>query len=149
MAKSNKSLFDSAAAEKGIKIINEVDENLVVYADSNTINTVIRNLVSNSLKFTKEGGSITIGAENAGPDSATIYIRDTGVGMSPEIMQKLFRLDENVTTPGTNNEKGTGLGLILCKDFVENNGGKMNVESKIGEGSKFFFSLPLAKPLVE
>ena len=102
---------------------------------------IIRNLVSNAIKFTPVGKKITLTAyKNFG--SIKVEIIDTGVGMSEEDLKKLFRIDVQFTTRGTMNEKGTGLGLIICKDFVEKNGGKIKVESTEGKGSCFSFTIP-------
>jgi len=112
----------------------------MVYAHRNSINTVIRNLVSNAIKFTPTGGKITLDIKRDG-DHIVTSISDTGVGMSPEIISKLFRIDTKHSTKGTANEKGTGLGLILCREFVEKNGGRIWVTSKPEQGSVFSFSL--------
>jgi signal transduction histidine kinase len=116
----------------------------MVFADLNSINTVIRNIISNALKFTYPGGKITVSAREQ-DDFALVCVEDTGMGMNEETKSKLFRIDVHHTSLGTNQEKGTGLGLIICKEFVEANGGKIWVESEEGKGSKFFFTVPLAK----
>lgn len=134
------SLFTEVAKNKNIKIHNEFDNKDYLYGDANMFTTILRNLVSNSLKFTQDG-DIYIGLVKDG-DMGKVYVKDTGVGMSDKIKNKLFRIDENVTELGTNKEKGTGIGLILCKEFVEKNGGKIWVESKLGEGSTFYFTFP-------
>jgi signal transduction histidine kinase len=126
---------------KEINIINEVPEPAIAFVDSNTINLVIRNLLTNAIKFTNDGGKVLV----QGFDKASewvITVKDTGIGMKPEVIKILFDKTAPYTTRGTANEKGTGLGLILCKEFVEKNGGKIWVESKEGEGSTFFFTLP-------
>ncbi len=106
------------------------------------MNTVFRNLISNAVKFTKDGGEIKVGAL-AGNESVRIYVQDNGVGISPEQLSRLFKIDEKVSTKGTNNESGTGLGLILCKEFTELNHGTISVESQMGSGSKFIVELPI------
>ncbi|MCK5171115.1 MAG: ATP-binding protein [Bacteroidales bacterium] len=106
------------------------------------LKTIFRNLVSNALKFTDRGGAIEI-SENDEEGLKEISIRDTGIGIDPKDIKKLFKLDESFTTEGTEDEIGTGLGLILCKEFVEKHSGKISVESKVGFGSKFVFTLPL------
>ncbi len=138
------SILHLQALNKKIAIVNHIDHPLIVKLHRQSINTVILNLLSNAIKFTPEGGSITISAKVEGK-RCTVSIKDTGVGINSDEMQQLFRIDRKYTTPGTANEKGTGLGLILCKDFVERNGGKIGVDSKEGLGSTFFFTVPLAK----
>ncbi|HPI80058.1 MAG TPA: ATP-binding protein [Cyclobacteriaceae bacterium] len=112
----------------------------MAYADLNMINLVFRNLILNGMKFTEEGGQITIGAE-ANDDGLTVWVRDNGVGISPEIQKILFEKTSGYSTRGTANEKGTGLGLILCKEFVERNGGRIWLESEEGKGSTFYFTV--------
>lgn len=128
---------------KNIKIINTVPHDALGFADSNTINLVIRNLLTNALKFTNDGGEVFIDAKVKGFEWQ-ISVRDNGIGMKPEVLQILFDKTAPYTTRGTANEKGTGLGLILCKEFVEKNGGKIWVDSEEGKGSLFFFTLPKA-----
>ncbi|MCX6279974.1 MAG: hybrid sensor histidine kinase/response regulator [Bacteroidetes bacterium] len=137
------SLFDDIAGQKSIAIKKDLPLNATVYADQAMINTVFRNLISNAIKFTNPGGEITISAVEK-PDVLTVTVRDSGVGISKDRIEKLFRLDETYSTPGTNNEKGTGLGLILCKEFVEKHGGNIWVESSPCEGSMFIFTIPNA-----
>jgi len=105
------------------------------------LKTVLRNLVSNAIKFTKTGGAIIINAE-VNPDNVTISVSDNGNGIPPENLAKLFNISEVLTTKGTAGETGTGLGLLLCKDFVEKLGGKIWVESESGKGSRFSFTMP-------
>ncbi len=128
---------------KPIKLVNEVPHNAIAFADSNTVNLVIRNLITNAMKFTNDGGTVIIGAKEAGMEWH-ISVTDTGIGMNADVLKILFDKTAPYTTRGTANEKGTGLGLILCKEFVEKNGGKIWVESKPEHGSKFTFSLPKA-----
>jgi signal transduction histidine kinase len=128
---------------KKIKMVNAVPGNANGYADSNTINLVIRNLLTNAIKFTNDGGEITIAAEAKGNDWE-VSVRDNGIGMSADIQKKLFDKINPYSTRGTANEKGTGLGLILCKEFVEKNGGRIWVESEENKGSTFWFTLPKA-----
>jgi signal transduction histidine kinase len=128
---------------KDIIIQNEVPKPCLAFADSNTINLVIRNLITNAVKFTNDGGEVFI----RGTESSTewqISVQDNGIGMKPEILKILFDKTAPYTTRGTANEKGTGLGLILCKEFVEKNGGRIWVESQEGMGSTFYFTLPKA-----
>jgi signal transduction histidine kinase len=126
---------------KRIKMVNEVPHDAIGFADSNTINLVIRNLVTNALKFTNDGGEVIIGAKQKGFEWL-VFVQDNGIGMKPEILSMLFDKTAPYTTRGTANEKGTGLGLILCKEFVEKNGGRIWVESDEGRGSTFWFTLP-------
>ncbi|MBX2946459.1 MAG: tetratricopeptide repeat-containing sensor histidine kinase [Cyclobacteriaceae bacterium] len=128
---------------KEIKFMNEVSPQANAYADSNTINLVIRNLISNALKFTNEGGEIKISAEEKA-NEWVVSVSDNGVGMKPEVVSMLFDKINPYSTRGTANEKGTGLGLILCKEFVEKNNGRIWVESEEGKGSTFWFTLPKA-----
>ncbi|GAB1372738.1 hypothetical protein MASR1M45_28010 [Candidatus Kapaibacterium sp.] len=135
------SLHRINADTKSIHINNDVSPDTFLIADPNLMTTVIRNLISNAIKFTPEKGIITI-ESFAEPESINIFVNDNGIGMTSDIIDKLFRIDVNVTTLGTSKEKGTGLGLILCKEFVERHGGNIWAESKPGEGSKFKIRLP-------
>jgi signal transduction histidine kinase len=143
LLKENGELLHAQAQHKKIDLIIESEEIFMVKAHRNSVNTVVRNLVSNSIKFTPEGGTITVRTHKSKKD-IIVSVSDTGVGMSKEIISKLFRIDTKYSTKGTANEKGTGLGLILCKDFIEKNGGQILVESEVNKGSVFSFSLPLA-----
>jgi signal transduction histidine kinase len=134
-------LLSNSAQNKGIKINVAKDEHAEVYADKNSVMTILRNLISNAIKFTKPGGLILI-TVNASKDNAEISVADNGIGMSPEYLRKLFDISVKHHTNGTNNEKGTGLGLVLCKEFVEKNGGAIRVSSEEGRGSTFSFTLP-------
>jgi signal transduction histidine kinase len=118
--------------------------NLPVFADKAMISTILRNLISNAIKFTNTGGKIVISTEQR-PNELVISVLDSGVGMNNESIGKLFRIEENYSTLGTQKEKGTGLGLLLCKEFVDKHGGRIGVESESGKGSKFFFSIPNSK----
>jgi signal transduction histidine kinase len=139
----NRELLATQAQNKRISIINQSKENVNIYAHKHSVNTVIRNLISNAIKFTTEGGRITISTKLA-EGQVLVTISDTGVGMSKEIQEKLFRIDTKHSTKGTADEKGTGLGLILCKEFIEKNGGRIWVESEVGKGSSFQFTLQTA-----
>jgi signal transduction histidine kinase/ligand-binding sensor domain-containing protein len=129
--------------EKEISLIISVDENITVFADMDMLLTVFRNLISNAIKFTPIRGTITINA-NQKEKTIEISIIDTGVGISNENLEKLFNKNQNISTKGTRNESGTGLGLGLVHEFVILNNGKLWIESKVGQGSKFYFSLPRA-----
>jgi len=141
---SNINLLQSMAQQKNINLELINKENIYVEADMNMINTVIRNLLSNAIKFTNFNGRIIVDSK-INNDKVIVMVKDDGVGMSEKTLNSLFDLAEKKSLPGTNNEKGTGLGLILCKEFVERNNGKIWVESKLGEGSTFYFSLNLSK----
>lgn len=130
---------------KGIEISLEIPEDLEVFADFNMLQTVIRNLVSNAVKFTHKGGRVSVLAKASVNNSVELSVRDTGIGMSPEMLNDLFRLDVQTSRRGTDGEPSTGLGLILCKDFIEKHGGKIVAESEEGKGSTFHFSLPASK----
>jgi two-component system sensor histidine kinase/response regulator len=106
------------------------------------LKTVLRNLVSNAIKFTNNGGAINITAEE-NPGNVTISVSDNGIGIKPNSLSKLFDISQIITTTGTAKETGTGLGLLLCKEFVEKHGGKIWVESEEGKGSDFKFTLPI------
>ncbi|MEI6091393.1 MAG: PAS domain-containing sensor histidine kinase [bacterium] len=137
-------LLKDTADHKSITIYKAIPRNVPVFADKDMISTVIRNLISNAIKFTTNGGNIIIKIEQK-PNELLVSVRDTGVGIPIELQDELFMIDHNQSTQGTNNEKGTGLGLILCKDFVEKHGGKLWVESEEGKGSTFYFTLPQLK----
>ncbi|MDD3052288.1 MAG: PAS domain-containing sensor histidine kinase [Candidatus Cloacimonetes bacterium] len=134
------SLFDMAA-KKNIELKNLLPDNLFITADKNMIRTILRNLISNAVKFTPKNGRIEISAIIK-DNYIEIAVSDNGIGMTEKIRVSLFKIDANLSTPGTENEKGTGLGLILCKEFVEKHGGKIWVESESGKGSVFRFTLP-------
>jgi signal transduction histidine kinase len=139
----NHELLNAQANNKQITILHENSVPLNVIAHKQSITTVVRNLISNSIKFTPEGGAIRLSAIQMNTE-IIVSITDNGVGMSTEVIDKLFRFDAKHSTMGTANEKGTGLGLILCKDFVEKNGGRLWVTSEEGKGSVFYFTLPVA-----
>ena len=129
------------AETKNVTIESTVHEPIHVHADIDMINLVLRNLISNAIKFTPEGGRIAIGV-NQLSYFAEVYVQDTGMGISEEAIQKIHE-NNFYTTKGTASESGTGLGLMLCKEFLSKNGGQMHIESKPGEGSTFSFTLPL------
>ena len=130
------------AKEKGIDIVNEVDNDVKIKADKSMIQTVIRNITNNSIKFTDKGGKITISSSFTDDDMVKVSIADTGIGMDEETKSKLFKLDTHHTSKGTQGESGTGLGLIICMEMVEKNGGAIWVESEPGKGSTFYFTVP-------
>ncbi|WP_338358629.1 CHASE domain-containing sensor histidine kinase [Yeosuana marina] len=131
-----------AASKKEITINQFPNNDITVFADKNMLNTIMRNLVSNAIKFSNKGGQIDIYTEIK-DEIVTIIVSDNGVGINPDTSSKLFDITCKITTEGTENEKGTGLGLLLCKEFVEKHGGKIWVESKFGKGSSFKFTLLL------
>ncbi len=135
-------LWEGAASKKkiDIKIVNGEKVNII--ADKNMFSTILRNLLANAVKFTNENGKISI-AYQAQKNFCEITIKDNGVGIPKENIHKIFRIDRKHSTLGTNGEKGTGLGLMLCKEFVEKHKGKIQVESEPKKGSKFSFTLPL------
>jgi len=134
-------LHENIATQKSITLKKDLPPGLPVFADKQMIGTVMRNLISNAIKFTKQGGEVTLLAEKREKE-VFVSVSDNGIGIVPGRIEKLFRIDESDTTPGTNNEKGTGLGLILCKELVEQHGGKIWADSKQGEGSIFYFTIP-------
>jgi len=138
----NLSLFDTAASSKNITLINLGKEDFTVFADRNMISTVVRNLISNAIKFTFPGGTITIGMKLQDRESVLVYVKDNGMGIPANILENLFKIETRTMVKGTSNETGTGLGLILCKEFIEKNGGTMLVTSNLGYGSTFTFTLP-------
>ena len=135
-------ILAAEANRKQVRINLVIDKSLEAFADKFAIQTVVRNLLSNAIKFTPAEGIITIEAE-AVKDTVRISVNDTGIGISKEKQKKLFRVDEVSSSPGTEGEKGTGFGLLLCKDLVERNGGKIWLESEKGKGSSFTIKLNL------
>lgn len=128
--------------EKSINLSIEIDPEDKIFVDEYMISTVIRNLVSNAIKFTKNNGYIKVSAKKKDAE-VTISVNDSGIGMSKKTISKLFKIGEDVSISGTNNETGTGLGLILCEEFVTKHGGKIWAESKEGVGSTFYFTVPI------
>jgi signal transduction histidine kinase len=141
----NVALLIYNAHQKQITIRNSIQDQVPVYTDVEMIDIVIRNLLSNAIKFTKAGGTVEISATQDG-DIVKIAISDTGIGIPEESLPDLFRIDAKTRQVGTAGEQGTGLGLILCKEFVEKHVGKIWVESEVGRGSTFWFTLP-KKPM--
>lgn len=147
LIEENIDLLSAQAGAKEIKLLYPGPQPVTVMAHKNSVTTVIRNLISNAIKFTPPGGTITLSATSSN-EEALVSIADSGVGMSKEVMDKLFRIDAKHSTKGTADEKGTGLGLVLCKDFVEKNHGSIGVQSEEGKGSNFYFTLPAASQSV-
>ncbi len=130
------------AKQKNINLINSVPAEIYAVADYQMINTVIRNLLSNAIKFSNKNGNIVIGANSTPEKIVCVFVKDDGIGMDKQILSDLFKIDKKVTRPGTSGETSTGLGLLLCKDFIEKNNGSIWVESEVDKGSTFFFTLP-------
>lgn len=137
------SMIGESALEKKIEILLADTGNIKVKIDENMIKTVVRNLLSNAVKFTKPGGKIEVSAIRS-ESEVLVKVTDSGVGISPENINKLFDIGSGYFTRGTKNEKGTGIGLLLCYEFIEKHGGKMIVESREGEGSTFSFTIPVS-----
>lgn len=136
--------FTSQASSKQLKFKSNFTDNLNVFADKKMISTVLRNLISNAIKFTPLGGTITVSSQEKIVNAKTVIeteIRDTGVGIREEDIQRLFKIEQNYKSTGTNEETGTGLGLILCKEFLNKNSGTIRVESQLNIGTRFIFTL--------
>ena len=134
------SLYKATAEKKKITVINQISDETNVYVDVNSINTIIRNLLNNALKYTPEDGRITFSSMQK-QNVVEISIQDTGLGIKPEMLNKLFNIGENTSTLGTKMEKGTGIGLVLCKELLDKNGGTLQVETELGKGSTFTLRL--------
>lgn len=139
----NIELFKEVANKKSIMVSNEAADEAKTFADYNHINLVIRNLLSNALKFTETGGKVNFKA-NMIQDYCEISISDTGIGISDHLLQDIFSINSGNRQVGTEGEKGTGLGLPLCKEFIEKNNGQIWMESQNGEGTTFYVKLPLS-----
>ena len=137
-------IVNGSALKKNITIENNISTEDLVYADNSLTTTILRNILTNAIKFTHTNGKIIVSTQRK-DDFLEVSITDTGVGIEPMNMDKLFRIDSKVTSHGTDNEEGTGLGLILCKEFVEKQGGTIWANSEVGKGSAFTFTLPLAE----
>jgi PAS domain S-box-containing protein len=137
-------LLEASAVQKSIHIVRKLPVEATVIIDSEMISTVLRNLISNAIKFTRQGGEIVISLE-LNDEELKVTVADDGVGIKKEALGKLFKIDEGYSTKGTNSEIGTGLGLILCKEFVDKHNGKIWAESDVNKGSFFYFTLPLNK----
>jgi PAS domain S-box-containing protein len=140
--KSTLELLKQSTIEKKVELHIDIPGDLIVYTDMQMLESVLRNLTNNAVKFTPSGGVITISASLVSSDLVKISIQDTGIGMSMALVDHLFRLDINTSRRGTAGEPGTGLGLILAKEFIEKNGGTLTVESEEGKGSIFSFTVP-------
>jgi signal transduction histidine kinase len=133
--------LNTSAKQKQIALNHSIEPNLNVTADLQMVKTILRNLISNAIKFTNINGEISINALEK-QQFVEVAVKDDGIGVSYEAQKNLFRIDLFHSTPGTNNERGTGLGLLLCKEFVELHGGSIWIESEHGKGSRFAFTLP-------
>ncbi len=140
-------LLINTAKEKNISINQNVSKDIFLYADKEMLSVVVRNLITNAIKFTNEGGEINIYSKINHAEPANkfveITVEDNGNGIHDDTLQKLFQIDQKVSTKGTENEQGTGLGLVLCKEFIEKHEGTIRVESEVEKGSKFIFTLPI------
>ena len=134
-----------SASMKNISIINNVSENIEIYADNNSLDTIFRNLLSNAVKFTNHDGEIEIFTKNTDLKTIEVFIKDNGIGIKETILSNLFKIDSCQSSVGTAEEHGSGLGLIICKDLIEKNGGNIFVESEFGKGTTFKFTIPLSK----
>lgn len=134
-------LLENSACQKSIVVTRRLPKNILAFADRAMIGTILRNLISNAVKFTVPGGQIIISAQQTNTE-IRVTIADNGIGIRKEDLSKIFRIDENHSTLGTMKEKGTGLGLILCKEFIEKHGGRIWAESEFGKGSQFHFAVP-------
>jgi len=141
--KSSIDLKHSIAEQKEITLRDDTPDDLIADIDTPMIGTVLRNLLSNALKFSNRGGRVLVTAHQSG-DMITVAVQDEGLGMDQSTLSMLFSIDSKITRPGTEGEASTGLGLILCKEFVEKHGGKIWAESSPGLGTTFYFTLPAA-----
>lgn len=137
-------IFSLVSKSKNIQLVNDSIDTVTVHADVDMVKTILRNLLSNALKFSYEGSQIIIGSQ-VETDKVIVSVKDSGKGMSAEDKEKLLKTETHFSRYGTNNEEGSGLGLLLCQDFAIKNGGDLWFESEEGKGSTFFFSLPLKK----
>ncbi|MDD4961811.1 MAG: HAMP domain-containing sensor histidine kinase, partial [Candidatus Marinimicrobia bacterium] len=133
-------LHSSCARRKDIQISTEVPP-LKLLADENMLHTVLQNLLSNAIKYSPHGSKVSVEARDLGKN-IMISVRDEGIGIGPEMLGHIFDIGENTSSPGTDNEQGTGLGLIICKEFIAKHGGSIRVESEYGKGSNFIIILP-------
>jgi len=136
------SYYQDQLNKKNISLNNNIPFGIIAFCDEQMGITVIRNLISNAIKFTPEDGKVRIGA-SSNDKFVEVSVADNGVGIEPEDLEKLFRIDETFKTRGTEGDKGSGLGLILSREYVEMNGGTIHAESTPGKGSTFTFTLPV------
>jgi signal transduction histidine kinase len=138
-----KAVVEPVALQKNIALLFQFEDHAQILADSNMLQTILRNLLSNAVKFTPLGGTIILSAERV-DSNLMIRVQDNGVGIRPDNLKRLFRIDSPFSTHGTSNEFGSGLGLIICRDFLKKMNSELLVESQVGKGSTFSFLLPLA-----
>ena len=148
LVKQNLDIANENIQKKQLTIVNNISNALMMNIDVSMINSVLRNIITNAIKFTPKNGIIEIGTEknnpkNENPDYLTIYVKDSGIGIPQEMIEKLFKIEERVSRLGTEGESSTGLGLLLCKEFVHKHDGIIWVESEEGIGTKFCFTLPV------
>jgi signal transduction histidine kinase len=137
------SIYNDAINKKNIEVSKHILKDISVLSDLNMLQSVIRNLLSNAIKFTPLNGKIIIESKKIDANLVSIAIQDSGIGMSEDLVSKLFKIDEKVSREGTEGEPSTGLGLILCKEFVEKNKGSISVVSQENKGTKFEIILPI------
>jgi len=137
------------AINKEIEIEVNIPDLLKIYGDVDMLQTILRNLISNAIKFTPRGGKISISAKTSERKGVEISVTDSGIGMDRSMVENLFRLDVKTNRNGTEEEPSTGLGLLLCKEFIEKHGGKLWVESQEGKGSVFYFTIPYIDRLIK
>lgn len=135
-------VYNEAAEQKNISLTCDISETLTAYGDRNQVMFVIRNLINNAIKFTQPGGHVKIRAEQQRQNFVQVTVADTGIGMSEAVVKKVFEINANIKTKGTAGESGTGLGLVLCKEFVERNKGKIWAQSTLGQGTTFYIEIP-------
>jgi signal transduction histidine kinase len=135
-------VFEQAKA-KQIQLNIEIANDVAVFADSHMLQIVLRNIITNAVKFTPKGGKVTVSATKENNNTAKISVRDTGIGINPDMLGKLFKLNEKTSRKGTDGEPSSGLGLILCWEFVELQQGKIWAESEVGKGSTFHITVPV------
>ncbi len=142
LADNSIQILQLSASAKRITLLNNVPKDIFVNADMNLVNTIIRNLMSNAIKFTDNGGEISVTAIDSTSGYVAVAVKDSGIGISKDTIKDLFKIDKSVSTLGTNGESGTGLGLILCREFVEMHNGRIWAESELNVGTTFYFTLP-------
>jgi signal transduction histidine kinase len=140
------SLIRNMADSKGVAFDVGIPDGTLVNADSRMFSVIVRNLLTNAVKFTGKDGNVALAVEKTSADKCTVTVSDTGMGMTTDQLRNLFRIDNPSSTSGTSGEQGTGLGLTVCKELVEKHGSTLHVDSEPGKGSRFWFTLPPAEP---